>query len=64
VIVVDRTDDFQAAFEQAIAAKYPSLLELRVDPDAITPSSRLSEISIASGSSPGFGLCLKLKANR
>jgi acetolactate synthase I/II/III large subunit len=43
--IVDRTEDFPAAFEQAIAAKYPSLLELRVDPDAITPSSRLSEIT-------------------
>ncbi|MBV8173777.1 MAG: hypothetical protein JO151_04330 [Verrucomicrobia bacterium] len=43
--IVDRTEDFPAAFEQAIAAKYRSLLELRVDPDAITPSSRLSEIT-------------------
>ena len=44
--IVDRTEDFQAAFEEAITAESPWLLELRVDPDAITPSSRLSEITL------------------
>jgi len=42
--IVDRTEDFPAAFEEALAAETPSLLELRVDPDLITPSARLSDI--------------------
>jgi acetolactate synthase I/II/III large subunit len=41
--IVHRTEDFPAAFEEALAAETPCLLELRVDPDAITPSARLSE---------------------
>ena len=42
--IVDRTEDFPAAFEEALTAETPFLLELRVDPDVITPSARLSEI--------------------
>jgi acetolactate synthase I/II/III large subunit len=42
---VDRTEDFPAAFEEALTAETPFLLELRVDPDVITPSARLSEIA-------------------
>ena len=42
--IVNRMDDFRTAFEEALTAKTPSLLELRVDPDIITPSTRLSEI--------------------
>ena len=44
--IVSRTEDFRAAFEEAITAQSPWLLELRVDPDAITPSSRLSQITL------------------
>ena len=47
--VVERTEDFGAAFEEAITAETPSLLELRVDPNAITPSARLSEITLQAG---------------
>ena len=42
--IVDRTEDFPAAFEEALTAETPFLLDLRVDPDVITPSARLSEI--------------------
>ena len=35
--LVERNEDFPAAFEEALAAGRPALLELRVDPEAITP---------------------------
>jgi acetolactate synthase-1/2/3 large subunit len=41
--VVERTTDFAEAFEQALQAEQPALLELRVDPEAIMPGKRLSE---------------------
>jgi len=44
--IVSRIEDFRAAFEEAITAQSPWLLELRVDPDAITPSSRLAQITL------------------
>jgi acetolactate synthase-1/2/3 large subunit len=42
--LVERTEDFSAAFERARNAKSPALLELRVDPDAITPRTTLAAI--------------------
>jgi acetolactate synthase-1/2/3 large subunit len=42
--VVLRSEDFPDAFERALAQPRPSLLELRVDPEAITPRQTLSEI--------------------
>jgi acetolactate synthase-1/2/3 large subunit len=39
---VERTEDFPAAFERALAAGRPALIELRVDPEALTPSTTLS----------------------
>jgi acetolactate synthase-1/2/3 large subunit len=42
--VVERTEDFEAAFEEALGAGRPALLELRVDREAITPRQTLSEI--------------------
>jgi acetolactate synthase I/II/III large subunit len=42
--LVERTQDFPAAFEDALAAGRPALLELRVDPEAITPRARLSQL--------------------
>jgi acetolactate synthase-1/2/3 large subunit len=42
--LVSRTDDFPEAFERAVAAGVPALLELRVDPEAITPRQTLAEI--------------------
>ena len=41
---VERTEDFEAAFERAVASRKPALIELRIDPDAITPATTLSAI--------------------
>jgi acetolactate synthase-1/2/3 large subunit len=40
--IVERTEAFRAAFERALAADRPALIELRVDPEALTPTSSLS----------------------
>ena len=45
--VVERTEDFAAAFQRAEAAGTPALLELRIDPEALTPRQSLSEIRAA-----------------
>jgi acetolactate synthase-1/2/3 large subunit len=42
--LVERTEDFASAFEAALADGRPALLELRVDPEAITPRATLSQI--------------------
>ena len=42
--VVARTEDFPAAFERARSAGRPALIELRLDPEAITATQTLSEI--------------------
>jgi acetolactate synthase-1/2/3 large subunit len=41
---VGRTDDFEAAFERALASGKPSVLELPVDPERISPRVKLSEL--------------------
>jgi acetolactate synthase-1/2/3 large subunit len=41
---VERTVDFPDAFEQALVAGRPAVIELRVDPEAITPRATLSEL--------------------
>jgi acetolactate synthase-1/2/3 large subunit len=41
---VSRTADFEPAFERAWSAGKPALIELRIDPDAITPATTLSAI--------------------
>jgi acetolactate synthase I/II/III large subunit len=41
---VERTADFAPAFERAAASGKPALLELKIDPDAITPATTLSAI--------------------
>ncbi|HEX9434779.1 MAG TPA: thiamine pyrophosphate-binding protein [Burkholderiales bacterium] len=41
---VERTEDFAPAFERASKAGKPALIELRIDPDAITPTMTLSAI--------------------
>ena len=48
--VVVRSEDFPEAFERALAQSRPALLELRVDPEAITPRQTLSEIRAEAGS--------------
>jgi acetolactate synthase I/II/III large subunit len=42
--LVERTEDFPDAFERALTAGRPALLELRVDPEAITPRATISQI--------------------
>jgi acetolactate synthase-1/2/3 large subunit len=42
--VVERTEEFAPAFERAAASGRPAVLELRVDPEAITPRKTLTEI--------------------
>ncbi len=39
---VERTEDFAAAFERALASGGPAVLALRVDPEALTPGATLS----------------------
>ncbi len=39
--IVERTDQFPAALERALAAGRPALVELRLDPAALTPRIRL-----------------------
>ena len=41
---VERTEDFEAAFERALASGMPAVLELRVDPERISPRVKLSEL--------------------
>jgi acetolactate synthase-1/2/3 large subunit len=42
--LVQRTEDFAPAFERAAASGRPSLIELRIDPEAITTRTTLSAI--------------------
>ncbi len=39
---IERTQDFAPAFERALEADVPTLLDLRIDPEAITPQATLS----------------------
>jgi acetolactate synthase-1/2/3 large subunit len=41
---VERTEEFVPAFERAQASGKPAILELKIDPDAITPATTLSAI--------------------
>jgi acetolactate synthase-1/2/3 large subunit len=41
---VERTEDFAPAFERASASGKPAILELKIDPDAISPATTLSAI--------------------
>jgi len=43
--LVERTADFAEAFEAALAAGKPALIELRTDPELITPRTTLREIA-------------------
>ncbi|MCB6184648.1 thiamine pyrophosphate-binding protein [Leeia sp. TBRC 13508] len=42
--VVDETSQFAGAFERCQAAGKPALIEIRIDPEALTPRMSLSEI--------------------
>jgi acetolactate synthase-1/2/3 large subunit len=45
--LVERSEDFPAALDEALACGRPALIELRVDPQAITPRQTLDEIRAA-----------------
>ena len=45
--VVERTEDFAAAFTRARASGRPAIIELKLDPEAITPRQSLSDIRAA-----------------
>jgi len=47
--LVERTEDFAPAFERALAVGRPALLELRIDPDAISPRTTLGAIRASRG---------------
>jgi acetolactate synthase I/II/III large subunit len=42
--IVEQTSEFAAAFERAKASGRPALIELRLDPEALTPTRTLSQI--------------------
>jgi acetolactate synthase-1/2/3 large subunit len=42
--VVATTSDFEVAFEQAVSSNRPALLELRMNPEEITPRTSLTSI--------------------
>jgi acetolactate synthase-1/2/3 large subunit len=42
--IVASTAEFEPAFERALGAQSAALLELRIDPEAITPRTTLSAI--------------------
>jgi len=44
---VERTDDFAPAFQRAQASGKPAVIELRIDPEAITPSATLAGLRSA-----------------
>ncbi|MDP6175737.1 MAG: thiamine pyrophosphate-dependent enzyme, partial [Rhodospirillales bacterium] len=46
--LVEKTEDFAAAFQRCRDFDGPSLIELHVDPEAILPGNTLSALSIAS----------------
>lgn len=48
-VTVTRGEDFEAVFRQGLAADRPFLIDLRLDPEAITPTETLSGIRMAAG---------------
>jgi acetolactate synthase I/II/III large subunit len=44
---VERTADFAPAFRRALASGKPAIVELRIDPEAITPAATLSSLRAA-----------------
>jgi len=41
---VETTDAFEAAWQRAVASGKPAIIEIRLDPEAITPTRTLSDI--------------------
>ena len=45
--IITRTEEFRPALERSLASSRSTLLELRIDPEAITPSATLSGLRAA-----------------
>lgn len=45
--VIERTEDFYPALEKALAADGPSILEIRIDPDVLSPTTTISGLMAA-----------------
>jgi acetolactate synthase-1/2/3 large subunit len=41
---VEKTEDFPAAFEAAERSGLPAIIHLKIDPEAITPTTTLTKI--------------------
>ncbi|MDA4632725.1 thiamine pyrophosphate-dependent enzyme, partial [Escherichia coli] len=41
---VEKTADFEAAWQRAVQSGKPSIIEIRLDPEAITPAKTLTDI--------------------
>ncbi|OHC83890.1 MAG: thiamine pyrophosphate-binding protein [Rhodospirillales bacterium RIFCSPLOWO2_12_FULL_67_15] len=41
---ITRTEDFAPAFARALQSERPTVLEIRLDPEAITPTARLADV--------------------
>ena len=50
---VETTADFAPALERALTASAPSLIEVRIDPEAITPTATLSDLRDAAKAQQG-----------
>jgi acetolactate synthase I/II/III large subunit len=48
--LVERTEEFPNAFESALAVETPALIELRPDPDHLTPRTTLMQIRAGASS--------------
>ena len=46
-VVVEKTEDFPAAFKAAQASGKPAVIALKIDPEAITPATTLAKIAAA-----------------
>src|SRR3546814_16359164 len=44
---VEKTEDFAEAFRRAQASNKPAIIEIKLDPEALTPRASLSEIRAA-----------------
>jgi acetolactate synthase-1/2/3 large subunit len=44
---VERTEDFKPAFQRALDVNKPAIIELKIDPEALTPRQTLSQIRAA-----------------
>ena len=45
--MVEKTEDFEAAFERCLSAKRPALIEIRMDPEILTPSATVQSLRAA-----------------